>query len=57
MALAESDRQARYLRTFFRLLFSWVHRSMRWSKNQYAEDRLMYVRVPQEAITGPQVPQ
>ncbi len=27
VAPAESDRQARYLRTFFRLLYSWVHQS------------------------------
>ena len=33
MALAESNRQPFYLRTFFRLLSSWVHRSKRWSKD------------------------
>lgn len=30
-----------YLRTLFRVLSSWVHRSTRWSKNRYAEDRLV----------------
>jgi hypothetical protein len=35
-----------YLRTFFRVLSSWVHQPIRWSKNRHAEDRLDVATIP-----------